>query len=62
MKIILVDDEKLARSRMRELIEKSGEHSIIGGQGARLQMLKVDLWFLFLFLLLSFFLFFSLFF
>ena len=30
MKILVVDDEKLARARMRELIEKSGEHAIIG--------------------------------
>ena len=30
MKILVVDDEKLARSRMRELIEKTGEHAIIG--------------------------------
>ncbi len=30
MKILVVDDEKLARARMRELIEKDGEHSIVG--------------------------------
>ena len=30
MKILVVDDEKLARARMRELIEKEGEHTIIG--------------------------------
>ena len=30
MKILVVDDEKLARARMRELIEKDGEHAIIG--------------------------------
>ena len=30
MKILVVDDEKLARARMRELIEKEGEHAIVG--------------------------------
>lgn len=30
MKILVVDDEKLARARMRELIEKEGEHLIVG--------------------------------
>ena len=30
MKILVVDDEKLARARMRELIEKDGEHAIVG--------------------------------
>ena len=30
MRILVVDDEKLARARMRELIEASGEHSIVG--------------------------------
>ena len=30
MKILVVDDEKLARARMRELIEKDGEHTIVG--------------------------------
>ncbi len=30
MRILVVDDEKLARARMRELIEKSGEHTIVG--------------------------------
>ena len=30
MKILVVDDEKLARARMRELIEKEGEHAVVG--------------------------------
>jgi len=30
MQILVVDDEKLARARMRELIEASGEHTISG--------------------------------
>ena len=30
MKILVVDDEKLARARMRELIDKEGEHLIVG--------------------------------
>ncbi len=30
MRILVVDDEKLARARMRELIDKSGEHMIVG--------------------------------
>lgn len=30
MRILVVDDEKLARARMRELIEKNGEHLIVG--------------------------------
>ena len=30
MKILIVDDEKLARARLRELISKIGEHSIVG--------------------------------
>ncbi len=30
MKILLVDDEKLARARLRELISKIGEHAIVG--------------------------------
>jgi two-component system response regulator AlgR len=30
MKILVVDDEKLARARLRELISKNGEHAIIG--------------------------------
>ncbi len=30
MKILIVDDEKLARARLRELITKIGEHTIVG--------------------------------
>ncbi len=30
MKILVVDDEKLARARLRELINKNGEHAIVG--------------------------------
>ena len=30
MKVLIVDDEKLARARLRELISKIGEHSIVG--------------------------------
>jgi len=30
MRILVVDDEKLARARMRELIDKTGEHMIVG--------------------------------
>ncbi len=30
MKILVVDDEKLARARLRELISKNGEHAIVG--------------------------------
>ncbi len=30
MKILVVDDEKLARARLRELVSKNGEHAIIG--------------------------------
>ncbi|MBS1270449.1 MAG: Transcriptional regulatory protein YpdB [Gammaproteobacteria bacterium] len=29
MRVLVVDDEKLARARLRELIEASGEHSIV---------------------------------
>ncbi len=30
MRILIVDDEKLARARLRELINKIGEHSVVG--------------------------------
>ena len=33
MKILIVDDEKLARDRLARLVEKTGEHSVVGEAG-----------------------------
>ena len=30
MNILIVDDEKLARDRLKRLVEKSGDHTVVG--------------------------------
>jgi two-component system response regulator AlgR len=30
MKILIVDDEKLARDRLARLVEKTGDHTVVG--------------------------------
>jgi len=40
MKILIVDDEPLARTRLRQLVEESGDHTIVGEAANGLQAIE----------------------
>lgn len=42
MRILIVDDETLARDRLRRMLESDGRHEIIGDVGTGLEALRIS--------------------